>query len=452
MFMKVVLIALQVLINLQVIYGVTCSFEIENEVYTCRIRDQNIQSNAEMQSIEGVHLAELTNNDVKRLDQSKSTIQVFPSLIINKFVNLKTVMLNSTDMMSFETPMTDCGNLEFISLDYNKIKAIPEGIFQNCDKLSYLSISQNEIIEIHDKAFVGLAELQTLRLSTNKIKKISREILSPLSNLNELSVDSNEIEETSSETLQTLPKLFHLALSNNKISTWNSEITQHNQLIQFLYLHDNQIESITTETFANLPELKALTVGNLIKELPVFPNLRKLIFLSLDGNKLTKITMEPFEKLSILEQLYLRENQIEFVNFELKTSGIWSKLLLLALDQNKIKNIDENSFVDLKQLTVLSLQGNQLQKLEEKVFRPTFPLQSFDVRDNKIEEIDRKLFSGILNMKFYASGNVCFNEDVKVDQDFNMEKLKDCFNSSVVRKVNLMLIWFIAALMLFKNI
>jgi Leucine-rich repeat (LRR) protein len=175
------------------------------------------------------------------------------------------------------------------------------------------------------------------------------------------------------------------------------------------------------------------------------------MFISLDDNRLTNISTEVFAKLPALEQLYLRRNQIESVDFSLEPAGIFSKLHLLILDDNKIEDLEENCFSKLTSLLVLTLNNNRLKKLEAKVFKPTFPLVLFDVRNNKIEEIERKLFTEkTLNMDFKATGNVCFNEDVKIDGNFDMEKLKACFNSSGVFKVNVLLVvaMVLAALMM----
>lgn len=430
------------LVNLRKVHSATCNFEFVNDIYSCHLVGQNIFSNAEMQEINGDHVKELSAVDVKHLYQNASTIQLFPSLIIDKFLNLEEVMLPSVGMTSFQTSMTNCANLNLITIDKNEISSIPQGIFQNCVKLSYLSISQNQITEIHDDAFVGLTKLSILRLQENELKSINREMFSQLSSLTTLHLFGNDIEEIDAATLQVLPQLRHLELSQNKISSWKVDILQHNLLLEYLFLDRNQIREITTETFSNLQSLKSLSVGDFLEKLPIFPNLPNLQFISFDDNKLSKVSADSFAILEGLSDLYLRRNQIRIVDFELKQSGTKSPLRILALDGNEIENFKENSLTMLTNLYTFSLNENKLEKLEEKIFRPTFPLVSLNVKNNKIREIDRKLFMGIFNMNFRATGNVCVDEDVRIDRDFDMQRLKDCFNSGAVRKFNTFIIIF----------
>lgn len=86
--------------NLQEVQSATCTFESQRVNYVCRLRDQAIESENDMQ-VDGVHLEGYSDSDVGMLTATNSSVQVFPSLIIDTFKNLRTVSLWSTSMKLF---------------------------------------------------------------------------------------------------------------------------------------------------------------------------------------------------------------------------------------------------------------------------------------------------------------------------------------------------------------
>ena len=75
--------------------------------------------------------------------------------------------------------------------------------------------------------------------------------------------------------------------------------------------------TLSEESFANLPDLEVLDIGqNSIELLPVdvFKNQIKMKRLDLGGNKIKSIPMELFSRTKSLEHLDLEQNQIKFLS------------------------------------------------------------------------------------------------------------------------------------------
>lgn len=145
-------------------------------------------------------------------------------------------------------------NLEYLTLEKNKIKNIEKGTFKNLEKLGELNLNHNEIEIIEH--LEGLTRIEKLFISNNKIREIRG--LSSLKTLIFLELDYNEIS--------VIENLDYLN-------------------IEFLHLKGNKITRIT-----NIHNLKSLNV------------------LDLDYNRITEIDIE--NTLSHVVHLYLNCNPV----------------------------------------------------------------------------------------------------------------------------------------------
>lgn len=421
----------------------TCTFLVFANLYTCRLINQNVLSVNDMQIIDGVHMQNRNDASVHLIDHTTSTVQVFPNLMLDRFVNVRQLRLTSVGMKSLGPTLTNCQWLSHLDLSRNQLTSLPEGFFQNCNRLLSLTLRQNQISEIHDNAFIGLTQLSTLTLPRNKIRSINQNWLVPMRDrLIILDFDDNEIEEINANILADISRLIWLSLRNNKISSWNAGILQRNPRLERLYLAGNQIRTITAGTFSNLPNLLELSVGGLLQEIPVFENLQRVENLGLHENQLTHVSAASFIHMDNLSQLNLARNQIETFNFAMTTPRILANLRTLELTNNSITNVTEGSLTMLTNLTSLLLGSNQLETLSYESIQPVLPLLSLNVRHNRIVSIDREIFEGDIDMFFSGAGNVCINSDFRVDANFDMNRLERCFNSGTSAKVSIFVLIF----------
>lgn len=128
-----------------------------------------------------------------------------------------------------------------------------------------------------------------------------------------------------------------------------------------------------------------------INELPKasVANLPKLKELYLSDNGIMTIHPGAFLKLTSLEDVDLRNNEITSI-----TAGIFDGLPLktLKLDDNLIKNIDANAFRNIPELSIVSLEYNHLSIFNNEWFTNNPKLRSLSMNGNNFKKLPRGAF------------------------------------------------------------
>jgi Leucine-rich repeat (LRR) protein len=421
--------------------GVTCTYEIDtrDNSYGCRLIDQVVRNENDLAEISGRHLDGYSEEQVTTLFGGNSTIEIFPTAIIDKFVNMKRVWLAMNKMKSLPRPITNCAYLTSINLNFNEIKTLPAGIFEKCGELTELMLMGNGMTTIYNDALKGLVKLGSLELQSNNITTLDPNMFTPIFALKTLNLESNQISSFPLDIFTRLTQLNELNLRSNKFSSWsiNRETLTHQ--LNVLYLAGNEIKTVEPTAFASFPALKTLSIGSLIETVPAFTNVQSLEQLYLDGNKIKTVSIESFRNVNALRQLHISNNLVESVNFTKLATNTLAQLQVLFLDGNKIDSLAENSFTALS-LTHLNLRGNQLKKLEALDVKLNVRLSVLDVTNNKIENIEREIFQNVTNpVQFRAKGNVCVNDDYIIDRNWTTRvapSLEKCFNFGVMTHAN----------------
>lgn len=435
MFAKIatvpLLLALVTFAGFQEIEAVMCTYQLsETAIYSCSLVNQTILTESDMETVTGTHMTGFSNDDVTTLTAiGDSVVAIFPSPLINHFVNLRNAVLIGVDMKEFTNSIGNCRALSVVTLMINEISSIPRNIFQNCDQLTDLYLSLNRISSIDTLAFAGLTQLRFLSLSNNQINYLDPLIFQSTRRLEVLNLDSNSIREVSAQTFELLPSLTNLTLNSNSISAWSSTFHGNNQALQELRLDRNEISSLSGDVFINLPQLRVLRVGDLIEELPEFVGLNSLEEFWLNDNKLKTVSADSFRNLVNLRRLDLSFNNIETVNF---TASL-PNLDILSLTFNNIAEIPNGTFTMLSNLSDLSLRRNRIELLTAESIRPITQIRRLDVSHNRITRIEKNFFSGVTNMTFVSLGNVCVDNEITIESSNDFENrvialLEPCFN------------------------
>lgn len=422
------------------VHSITCQFEISarDNSYGCKLIDQIVVNENDMVEITGNHLEGYVDESVTTLHGINSTIEIFPSAIINKFVNLKSVWMTNNKIKTFSNAIMTCPKLESVTLNFNEISTIPGGIFTRCENLMMFSAIANRIENIHNNAFSGLGKLEILSLMQNKISTLTPEMFAPIFNLKNLDLDWNYIDNFSMQIFNSLPQLTELRLKHNKFTSWGTSLLELVSSLKTLHLAGNQISKVELNFFSSFDNLEILSVGNLLESFPtITANTVNLKELYLDSNKLKSITFESFRTYTSLQQLHVSNNLLESVDFSSAGSNILSNLKVLFLRENLIEELPHDAFSGLTSLTHLDLTANKLKDL--KNIKPSNELVALVVTRNKIESIDRELFKNVTKMTFLAKENVCTNDDYVIDKDFDIKVaplLEKCLNFGVVKQSN----------------
>ena len=172
-----------------------------------------------------------------------------------------------------------------------------------------------------DGDFSNLPNLANLDLSGNQLAKSTGEMFSGLSNLNKLDLSNNNIQWFDPGICVKLPKLGSLKLNDNQLTT-------------------------ITSVFNNCPVLIALNVANNQLGVDIFSALNSvnwLIEVDISGNIFTTLPYLMLYRMVFLKFLYIRNG--------------------------RIRHVDANAFVGLKDLRQLDISDNKIIDIHREMFQ-----------------------------------------------------------------------------------
>uniref|UniRef100_A0A9J8A2J4 Extracellular matrix protein 2 n=2 Tax=Cyprinus carpio carpio TaxID=630221 RepID=A0A9J8A2J4_CYPCA len=156
----------------------------------------------------------------------------------------------------------------------------------------------------------------------------------------------------------------------------------------------------------SIPELKSLSLqGNEIKTIPAgaFNGIPNLEWIDLGKNKIVSSGIDPqtFKSLKFLSRLYMDGNLLEQIPSELP-----STLQELKINENNLKEIEENSFEGLSSLVILEMEGNLLSEgnVHPQAFKPLKELTYLRLGRNHFRTIPQGLPASLLEL--YLENNL----------------------------------------------
>ena len=265
-------------------------------------------------------------------------------------------------------------NITVYNLSRNHITTLPKHAFSRYVSLKVLDLHRNKVVIIHPSAFVGLSNLEYLNLYHNR-----------------LIMNATTIQNAFSENVFVpLKNLKRLRLEGNNLKPDNKKLRYPHKALS----HLGNLEELTLDGLFNA----SFESG--------FAGLSRLKSLSLEGYhfgkcKLTMLTNNTFRYLTPLEQLILKDCNLQGEKIEAGT--------FLPLKHLKVLHVSHNVDINIQFLDRIfyGLQNNSLQILEmNNVVNPNtvgiclsskyikyFP-QSVEIlyaKDNRLECIDRKV-------------------------------------------------------------
>lgn len=231
---------------------------------------------------------------LQQLDLSGNEISVIEDDAFNGLKQLRTLKLNGNQLKILKTrTFIDLDNLEYLHLysnrletiesgalnlpqlteaffGNNRLRVLPDDLFNNTPKLEVTELSSNRLIRIGD-AFNDCHKIYSLNLESNEIKDIDLKKFAKMQSLSSLSLNNTNFHfpdelPTAENITVTSSSLESLNLGNNNLT--NPDIFQH--LIMFpelqrLYLYNNNFHSFDAANDIKqiLPKLNTLDlIGN----------------------------------------------------------------------------------------------------------------------------------------------------------------------------------------------
>lgn len=134
--------------------------------------------------------------------------------------------------------------------------------------------------------------------------------------------------------------------------------------------------------------------GNLdVLPIALNPSIQRLV---IKNNKIKTIdsSIQFYAELTFLDLSY---NHLFII--PPRTFAYQKKLQELHLNDNKIGQINNRTFIGLQSLTVLNLRGNLLDELEQGIFSSLNKLEELNLGQNRISKIDSNAFNGLFNLR-----------------------------------------------------
>ena len=179
-----------------------------------------------------------------------------------------------------------------------------------------------------------------------------------------------------------------------------------------MILFNNAISTIEPDTFLSLGNLDVLYLnGNEISSVDakMWTGLVSLRTLYLQSNRINKLSTESFvsqkdqdgsqeQSLQSLEHLTLSKN-----NFSNIQNGAFFGLNLyqLSLGGNKLSEISDDIWTDSEEVNDLVLKQNQITVVRSNAFLKLRNLESINLLENRIRNIEPGAFSGVAYKQFY---------------------------------------------------
>lgn len=245
--------------------------------------------------------------------------------------------------------------------------------------------------------------IKVLLFSRNCLNRFDLAWLSGLRQLNNLKLKRNKVQvfENSGDDLS---RLEYLDLSGNLLRTLDSEIfSKLSNSIRVIDLGSNLELNLTPGVFKNLKNLEELYLRNcqLEKYLDLagkesFCDLCSLNILDLSFNQIKTFDSEIFSFTSKLSVLNLANNMLSLQSDSFRHLR---NLKCLNLNENMIKYLSDGLFNGLENLEILRLSRNLISQIEAKTFEGLANLKKLCLKMNSLEEIDSKIFLPISSLK-----------------------------------------------------
>lgn len=274
-------------------------------------------------------------------------------------------------------------------LDYNRVAALSSEILGSIqpEDIRYLSLSRNVIRELPGGSFQMFKKLLYLDLSGNSLAILNAEMMVGLENsLMELKLGQNKITNIGNVPL-ALTQLRRLDLSHNNIVDIPRNAFEGVENLIYLNLsHNHHLAPIPLTIIHPLTKLQVFDASNL-------------------GLKI--VQQELFSKSPNLKSIILKSNKIQDL-----PEGTFTNLRNLTtvdLSFNNILTIRPGAFINSMNIRQLFLKGNQLSAFKGEIFNTGTGLEELDISDNQLSYLFPTSFRIHPRLKRLVVSNNKFN-------------------------------------------
>ena len=236
------------------------------------------------------HLPNKTDDDVTSFNFIYgSSFQDFPSMICDKFKNLKSIFMDRIVVgMINERAFEKCTNLEQLELYFIHENDLNEKIFGKSSKLRSVKILSGSLNTISKKVFANLNHTLTdlsLRIDSDSFR-FPVNFTKYLSNLRTMKLSIDNLASLPQNFFDNLENLEYLQMSDCKIRDLPKDIFKPLKNLQIIDLMNNTLTAIYTDSFGSHPHLMVadFSGNNIVSFDPKFYQFPSLLYVSLSGS------------------------------------------------------------------------------------------------------------------------------------------------------------------------
>ncbi|XP_041988835.1 chaoptin isoform X3 [Aricia agestis] len=359
-----------------------------NQIYTIR-EDAFRNAKIRVLSLRDCSISDLSPASFAGLENSLQSLD----LSENNLTTISKFMLNKLDSLRFLNLRENKVDTNLLATNYPSEYSLPSvNNFQY--KLFHLDISGTSSLEM---------SLQDVRRDENDTHCSRGEKMRSLRYLAVSKLIRRSI--TSEDFLEFGVDLEDLKIIGSTINRIESSAFQHVRTIKTLDLSENHIEYIDPFAFAELHSLTTLKMANglhdSVKVLPFEPlkALIELQYLDVSNNRLQNVPDTSFHFLYKLKTLNLQDNLIDHFSKGTLQGDIHRQLEGVYLSLNKIRVIEQHTFVNLKELQEIHLEDNLIESLFRRSFTSMDNLKVINLSGNSIFDISEEAFQNLPALK-----------------------------------------------------
>ncbi|XP_023022264.1 toll-like receptor 7 [Leptinotarsa decemlineata] len=284
-------------------------------------------------------------------------------------------------------------NLHTLNLAENRLNTIGLQLFNGLFVLSKLTLNNNLIVSIDSGAFRNCSALKELDLSSNALSEVP-DAIQELSFLKTLDLGENQISDFKNGSFKNLNQLTGLRLIDNNIGNISRGMLWDLPNLQVLNLAKNKIQNIERGSFERNTQIEAIRLDeNFLTDVNgIFATIASLLWLNLSENHLVWFDYAFIP--SNLKWLDIHGNFIEHLaNYykiqdeirvktldashnrilEISAMSIPNSVELVFINNNFIRSVQPNTFLDKTNLVRVDMYANDLNNLDLNSLR-VFPV------------------------------------------------------------------------------
>lgn len=274
----------------------------------------------------------------------------------------------------------------------------------------------------------------SLRLKSFPLRDRSRRYSNRIASLE---LNDNDIESVPANQFDRL-EVDVADLSTNNIRTIDANAFNGIQKLEILDLSKNHLRDLDDDLFtpveSTLVQLKlgSNELGHMdVSKLGnILSRLNRLTFLGLRHNHLQQVP--DLSKMNRLEELSFESNRLESLGEENGQNLLPSTLYDLKLENNRLKQINDNTFANLKNLKYLNLASNQIASISENAFTQLARLKHLNLRKNHLKHVPSRMIFYLVNLERLDLSSQ--NQVLKQVEDYAFDRQS---NAHTLAKVDL---------------